>query len=289
MAINRNQYKSLTESVMNAVDPLNEGAVKEAVAMGDPNRGGEGRKKPIVPPGIDPYGMVKTTLGKTHKRLATLGSKDKTRYYQNIGMRSRAASKGGKTGRLYPLPEETDPTVASVAEAILAGDSARRSMLLRRKKEAQKIMTDRAEAQKRGWLPPVAKMITDVPLTVDPKKRLKTRQTDKRGIVAIKKPDFATPEDAVKHNTKVAHDIIAAIHSKPHGTPVNLYGRKRGEGTDTKERKVRVSKKRIMGQDVHVIHGTDRQVHLNPSGAGLQVIDARTKRIILDRGNDADW
>lgn len=272
------------------------GDINEAVAMGDPNRGGEGRKKPLVPPGIDPYGTKSPstgkpvkTLGKTHKRLSTLGSKDKTRYYQNIGMRSRAASKGGKTGRLYPLPEETDPTVASVAEAILAGDSARRSMLIQRKREADRVLRDRADALRSGYAPSPQKSITDVPLTVDPKKKLKPRQTDRRGIVAVKKPDFDTPEEAIRQNQIVARDIISTIGTKPHGTPVNIYGRKKGQGADSNEHKVRVSKTRIMGRDVHVVHGTDREVHLNASGAGLQVIDAKTKRIILDKGNDADW
>ena len=167
-------------------------------------------------------------------------------------------------------------------------------MLIRKRREAReterRLGVEKREGRSLGTF---AKMVVtpteNIPAHIDPTKRLKKRTTDKRGIVPVKKPDFDTPEDAVKHNTKVAHDIISAIHAKPHGTPVNLYGRKRGEGTDAKERKVRVSKKRIMGQDVHVIHGTDRQVHLNPSGAGLQVIDAKSKRMILDRGDDADW
>jgi hypothetical protein len=192
------------------------------------------------------------------------------------------------------LKEAANPAVQSVVEAILSGDAARRSMLIRKRREAmeteRRLGVEKREGRSLGTF---AKMVVtpteNIPAHIDPTKRLKKRTTDKRGIVPVKKPDFDTPEEAAKHNQKVAHDIISAIHAKPHGTPVNLYGRKRGEGTDAKERKVRVSKKRIMGQDVHVIHGTDRQVHLNPSGAGLQVIDAKSKRMILDRGNDADW
>jgi hypothetical protein len=190
------------------------------------------------------------------------------------------------------LNESVDPTVQSVVEAILAGDSARRSGLIRRSKAKKDTMRglelEKREGRARGTF---AKMVVapteNIPAHIDPTKRLMKRKTDARGVVAVKKPDFDTPEEAIKHNQKVAHDIIAAIGSKPHGSPVNLYGQKRGGGTV--EKKVRVSRKRIMGRDVHVIHGTDREVHLNPSGAGLQVIDAKSKRILMDRGNDADW
>jgi len=241
-------------------------------------------------------GLDKLRLGflRQHTNLEKVGKRERASgwTYDIDGKKLRLGKKVKKAKKI--TEEAANPAVQSVVEAILSGDAARRSMLIRKRREAReterRLGVEKREGRSLGTF---AKMVVtpteNIPAHIDPTKRLKKRTTDKRGIVPVKKPDFDTPEDAVKHNTKVAHDIISAIHAKPHGTPVNLYGRKRGEGTDAKERKVRVSKKRIMGQDVHVIHGTDRQVHLNPSGAGLQVIDAKSKRMILDRGDDADW
>jgi hypothetical protein len=46
-------------------------------------------------------GEIKSTGGKTRKRIASLSDKDRDRYYREVGIRSRAASRGGRTGRLY--------------------------------------------------------------------------------------------------------------------------------------------------------------------------------------------
>lgn len=80
----------------------------EAVSTNDPNRGKPGRKKPIVPPGLDPYDSVHpftgkrvNSSGKVQKRLSTLSDAGRNEYYKKFGIRSRAASRGGKTQRLY--------------------------------------------------------------------------------------------------------------------------------------------------------------------------------------------
>jgi hypothetical protein len=37
------------------------------------------------------------------------------------------------------------------------------------------------------------------------------------------------------------------------------------------------------------LKSTGKEVELNITGAGLQVVDAKSKRILLDKGNDATW
>ena len=90
--------------------------IGEAVSTNDPNRGKPGRKKPIVPPGLDPYDSVHPftgkrvkSSGKVQKRLSTLSDAGRNEYYKKVGIRSRAASRGGRTQRLYwGLHEEKD-------------------------------------------------------------------------------------------------------------------------------------------------------------------------------------
>ena len=85
-------------------------SVKEAVSTGDPNRGRTGRAKPKLPPGLDPYDMyskgeIRPYGGKLQKRIASMSAEDRKRYYREIGIRSRAASRAGKTQRLFPMTE----------------------------------------------------------------------------------------------------------------------------------------------------------------------------------------
>lgn len=85
-------------------------SVSEAVSTGDPNRGRMGRAKVKLPPGLDPYDMyskgeIQPYGGKLQKRLRSMSAEDRKRYYQQIGIRSRAASRGGKTQRLFPMTE----------------------------------------------------------------------------------------------------------------------------------------------------------------------------------------
>lgn len=85
-------------------------STNEAVSTNDPNRGRTGRAKPKLPPGQDPYDMyskgeIQPYGGKLQKRLRSMSAEDRKRYYQEIGIRSRAASRGGKTQRLFPMTE----------------------------------------------------------------------------------------------------------------------------------------------------------------------------------------
>ena len=71
------------------------------VQGGDPNRGAAGRAVPALPRGVDPYGSGLPSRGKLAARLSGLSDEGRKRYYREIGMRSRVASRGGVTGRLY--------------------------------------------------------------------------------------------------------------------------------------------------------------------------------------------
>jgi len=82
--------------------------MNEAVSTNDPNRGKPGRKKPLVPQGMMPDDTVHPftgkrvkSSGKVQKRLSTLSDAGRNEYYKKVGIRSRAASRGGRTQRLY--------------------------------------------------------------------------------------------------------------------------------------------------------------------------------------------
>lgn len=77
--------------------------VDEAVSAGDPNRGREGRAKPKLPFGVDPYEFRGSFSGsgKLQARLNSLSSQARSRYYREVGMRSRAVSNRGRATRLY--------------------------------------------------------------------------------------------------------------------------------------------------------------------------------------------
>ena len=97
--------------------------VKEAVSTGDPNRGKASRAKPKLPPGQDPYdmytkGKINPYKGKLQKRLSKMSPEDRKRYYREVGIRSRAASRAGKTGRLFPISESGFKKGIRVAKAV---------------------------------------------------------------------------------------------------------------------------------------------------------------------------
>jgi hypothetical protein len=186
------------------------------------------------------------------------------------------------------LPAKMTPPMPAIAEAILKGKGARRSILLQRKKAGEEMARERAEMSKHYHQAPATAYLATGMISpeVDPTKKVAKRKSDARGIVAKGSGDFSGATKAVEKNRENAKSIIDVFQRKPHGTKVTVYGKKHGRDT---EHTLKISKTRKMGSDVHVIHGTDRVVHLNPSGAGLQVIDAKSRKILLDKGHDAEW
>ena len=187
-----------------------------------------------------------------------------------------------------PRQPRQAPPMPTIAEAILKGKGARRSILLKRKKEGEEMARERAEMSKHYHQAPATAYLATGMISpeVDPTKKVAKRKSDARGIVAKGSGDFSGATKAVEKNRENAKSIIDVFQRKPHGTKVTVYGKKHGKDT---EHTLKISKTRKMGSDVHVIHGTDRVVHLNPSGAGLQVIDAKSRKILLDKGHDAEW
>jgi 3-methyladenine DNA glycosylase Tag len=99
----------------------------EATSKGDPKRGHFGRAIPKVMPGEDPYdkytrGEIKNFSGKLQKRLNAMSPEGRRSYYQRMGMRSRAASRGGKTQRLFPMteaPKYAQDAIPAVPELLM--------------------------------------------------------------------------------------------------------------------------------------------------------------------------
>jgi hypothetical protein len=121
---------------------------------------------------------------------------------------------------------------------------------------------------------------------VDSIKPLKPRKTDARGNL-ISKPDSKKKSKTVglDANTavKLATQLMSEIDSHPVGTAFEIYGTKNG-----KEYTLKVKKVRKIGVEFYeTVSG--RVVVLNPAGTGLQVLDKKTRKIVLDRGNDYIW
>jgi hypothetical protein len=236
-------------------------------------------------------GLYSTTTGNFSPSMAAASGRPNS--IRNQTLRAIEKKKNPPKGRIRPNFKGGDSsstmnvdTQSVVSEAILKGASARRSVLLRKSKEAKKQKSKfDTEMRLAGGNPQTAALYVKPP-EPSPMAPLKARKTEKHGVVVGGKKDFSASAKAVGANKENAQSILDIFHEKPHGTRITVYGKKYGKNAD---HAMKISKKRMMGNDVHVVHGTDRIVHLNPSGAGLQVIDARTRRILLDKGHDAEW
>lgn len=122
----------------------------------------------------------------------------------------------------------------------------------------------------------------------DAMKTLNPRKSDRFGNIKPQSKDkkatsFGKSDNAVNSNLTSASDLIATANLKPAGTTFEIYGIKNG-----KEYIVKVKKVRSMGEVIYMMTG-NRQVELQSSGAGLQIVDKKNRRVILDRGNDMIW
>ena len=121
---------------------------------------------------------------------------------------------------------------------------------------------------------------------VDAMKPLKPRKTDARGNL-LKSPTKKTKKSdsfmSVADAIKMANNMIGEIDSKKEGTRFEIYGKK-----DGKEYTLKIKKIRKMGEEVYET-SSGRIVVLNAAGTGLQVLDKKTRKIVLDRGNDYIW
>jgi hypothetical protein len=117
---------------------------------------------------------------------------------------------------------------------------------------------------------------------------LKKRKTDRFGNIVNppKKGAEKKTEKAAAANTKNAEEILDIFDRKPMKTPITIYGKKWGK---SEEYEMVVMKRMYQGDEVFVVKSSGRFVELRTTSAGLQVIDVKTKRILLDKGNDATW
>ena len=117
---------------------------------------------------------------------------------------------------------------------------------------------------------------------------MKTRKTDKYGNL-LKAPltdSTAKFEKLAKANEAIAADLIALFSKKPMGTPITIYGTKPNKKD---EYELEIVKRMYQGDEAYTVKSSGRFVELRKSPTGLQIVDVKTKRIVLDKGNDATW
>ena len=115
-------------------------------------------------------------------------------------------------------------------------------------------------------------------------KPLMQRKTDARGNL-IKQPKRDMSGMTTSAAVKMAKDLIKTLTQKaPNNTSIEVIGSSGG-----KTYSFYIRRGKISGQDVWVAEKSGNKVELNAAGTGLQVVDAKTHRIILDRGTDVYW
>lgn len=190
------------------------------------------------------------------------------KFQKDIGLLSQ--TRGGET-----IPEK--PKAKAQKEAYMGKFGTKR---------VQNLVESLNEAAKMKFKKP--KIQGDEPHTFGIGARLsnKTSVADKRGIKPVSIAQQVTRDARVRgeveRNEKTAADLLATIEKKPEGTTFEIYGKRNGQ-----EVSVKVKKVRKMGDVVYMI-GTS-PVELRVAGTGLQIINIKTKRMMLDRGADLIW
>jgi hypothetical protein len=117
----------------------------------------------------------------------------------------------------------------------------------------------------------------------------KPRKTDAAGnlLRTAKQQDktaagWQKTQQTVQQNIATAQDLIDTAEIKPVGTTFEIYGKKGG-----KEATIKVKKVMKMGDVVFMVGTTE--VELYAAGTGLQVLNKKTRRALLDAGNDMIW
>ena len=115
-------------------------------------------------------------------------------------------------------------------------------------------------------------------------KPLMQRKTDARGNL-LKKPKRDMSGMSANDAVKMAKDLIKTLTQKaPNNASIEVIGSSGG-----KTYSFYIRRGKISGQDVWVAAKSGNRVELNAAGTGLQVVDAKTHRIMLDRGTDVYW
>ena len=195
------------------------------------------------------------------------------KFQQDIGLMSQSRSGAA-------VKEEPKGKPEMKKEGFARRDS--RSALVESLLEAVKIKRDRnPQLGTIGY-----GVNTDDPARfVGSNKPLKARKTDPMGNVLRKPSDKAweKSERMTGNAIEMAQQLIATMSIKPVGTKFEVYGEKNGKPYTLKVKKIKK-----MGIDTYETAGS-REVELKAAGTGLQVLDKRTRKVVLDRGNDMLW
>ena len=198
------------------------------------------------------------------------------KFQQDVGLMSQSRS-GATVGEKPKEGKEEKPVKETFIDTRSSRERLVESLL-----EAVKIKRDRnPQLGTIGY-----GVDTDDPARyVGSNKPLKTRKTDAMGNL-IPKPSakgWKASETATGNAIEMAQQLIATMNIKPAGTKFEVYGEKNGKPYTLKVKKIKK-----MGIDTYETAGS-REVELKAAGTGLQVLDKRTRKVVLDRGNDMMW
>lgn len=115
--------------------------------------------------------------------------------------------------------------------------------------------------------------------------KTKRRKTDAMGNL-IRNPSekaWQKSEQITSNAIEMALELISVINIKPVGTKFEIYGIK-----NNKPYTLKVKKVKKLGTETYETSGS-REVEFKAAGTGLQVLDKKTRKIVLDRGNDMLW
>lgn len=114
-------------------------------------------------------------------------------------------------------------------------------------------------------------------------KPLKARKTDRFGNLMKAKKIVGNDNSSADENIESAQDLIVNMVGVMVGTKMEIQGTKNGKPYTLKLKKIRKD-----GRDTYeTVSG--REVEPRAAGTGLQIVDKRGSKVVLDRGTDIYW
>ena len=108
------------------------------------------------------------------------------------------------------------------------------------------------------------------------------RKTDRFGNLLRRDniDQFAASYDAVEVNKNIAQDLLDYVMDGREGKSFRFYGKTNGVENTLVVKKISQMDRMIF------VTKAGTEVELVPGGSGLQIVNKRTRRVILDKGND---
>ena len=114
-------------------------------------------------------------------------------------------------------------------------------------------------------------------------KPMKARKTDRFGNLMKAKKTVVHDTNSADENIESAQDLIVNMVGVMVGTKMEIQGTKNGKPYTLKIKKIRKD-----GRDTYeTVSG--REVEPRAAGTGLQIVDKRGSKVVLDRGTDIYW